>query len=196
MTKIIFHGKLKEKFGHSIELNIGNLKFLIKSIDCVKNGFDLFLRKINREGMNYSCVFENKNTIHFIPMVIGSGFWRKAFGFVVAIVGVALAFLGFPGFGSLLVGIGLNFIKGPPKQPAPQQITIGGSVYSLNSTKKNSTFASIRNNYVQGSIVQIGYGRLKVGCKNIQVSARNIPTNISFETDVYTTTDTNIELYG
>lgn len=197
MTKIFFHGKLKEKFGKCINIYIGNVKFLIKSIDCFLSGFEIFLKNLLKDNNNYTIVFEGQKTIHIVPLIVGAGgkFWRRVFGIVLIVVGVVLTIMGLPQFGVPLIQLGFIILPKKTKQPKAQQIVVGGSTYSLANTKSNGSFRA-ENNYVQGSPVPIGYGKIMTPGKNIQVSAKSIPTNISFETDVFATDEKSIELYG
>lgn len=99
MTNVIIHGILAKKFGKSIKLRMGNIKFIVSIIDSMKRGFRKELCELFHENVCYEVIInKNKqNEIHFVPYIAGLGGstgW-KIFGYVLQAVALVISIWSF-----------------------------------------------------------------------------------------------------
>ena len=188
MTKIFLHGILANEFGSNFEMEISRPKDVVKAINANFNNFQNRINELAAEGLNYVFIVDGKklqdfnelevkkvfDTIEIVPLIFGSGFVAVGTAVISSIVvggGFASAaavttFLGtaLGGFTAALVGglvvaavsLGLQMLLAP-KPEKPEQIRS-----STSAIKESFAFANKANITNQGSVIPIGYGRLKV----------------------------------
>jgi predicted phage tail protein len=219
MTKIILHGILAKEFGDSFEMNISRPKDAIKAINANFINFENRIRELALEGLNYIIIVDNKKiqdikeleiknkfkTIEIVPLIFGAG--AAAIGaFVltsVASLGGAAAAAGMAAFlatgagflTSALVGglilaavtIGLQMLltpKGEKIDPVKSSTT---------AIKESFSFSNKANVANQGSVIPIGYGRLKVGSQVIQYTVKSYQSQVKFSDFALEANDNNVE---
>jgi predicted phage tail protein len=216
MTTIKFHGFLKKKYGDSVKLNLGGIKNLINALESVKKDFRKTLIELNKNGQNYDFIFsKEKKEIEIVPSIIGSGKmgiiiagvllmvigigWALIAGFTLAmLIGGAGATWGSMIAGTLIsTGIStiISGITAPsmPKMQQQRQSSGGGQI-SASSIMKSYFFNSNSGSMSQGSLIPIGYGRMKTGYKTIYLSTKNYSTDSVFGNEI--TQSQNAEIYG
>ena len=214
MTNVVIHGILAKKFGTSIKLKVGNFKFLVLAIDSIKNGFREEMMKLSKNGMNYEIIF-NKDRVDIIPAIAGSGStFYQILGVILQIIGYALIIIfgwtgvaGVIGQGLVFLGSGLyaygSRLEAIEKMEnlfarmAEQQKgkAAGGATKLTGGKGKSYAFGADLNLSSQGSIVSIGYGKMKMGSNVIGASVKNNPTNIDFEQSAISVSNNVLSLY-
>jgi predicted phage tail protein len=219
MTKIILHGILAKEFGDSFEMDISRPKDAIKAINANFINFENRIRELALEGLNYIIIVDNKKiqdikeleiknkfkTIEIVPLIFGAG--AAAIGaFVltsVASLGGAAAAAGMAAFlatsagflTSALVGglilaavtIGLQMLL------APKGEKIDPVKSSTTAIKESFSFSNKANVANQGSVIPIGYGRLKVGSQVIQYTVKSYQSQVKFSDFALKANDNNVE---
>ncbi len=220
MTKIILHGILAKEFGDSFEMNISRPKDAIKAINANFINFENRIRELALEGLNYIIIVDNKKiqdikeleiknkfkTIQIVPLIFGAGLAAAVGSFVltvVASVGGAAAAAGMAAFlatgagflTSALVGglilaavtIGLQMLL------APKGEKIDPVKSSTTAIKESFSFSNKANVANQGSVIPIGYGRLKVGSQVIQYTVKSYQSQVKFSDFALKADDNNVE---
>ena len=104
----------------------------------------------------------------------------------VATVGSVMAFLAF----QVALGVLISAIMFKPpevgkmKDPAQAEYVTGGASIGAEAAGKSYVFSNINNAETQGSSIPLGYGRMKIGSKIINVSTRSYPVSYRFEDEV------------
>ena len=206
MKKVIkevkLHGLLSNFFGDSIKINISNVKMIVDAIDCIKTGFRKKIKELFKDGFNYEIVedLENKNCIHIVPSISGSGrVGMYIVGAILIIIAVVMFFV--PGLQPASVALA-NFVMLTlfstgasliitaatlPKAPqgeTPRQTyqSVGGSAYTSGSEGQSYVFSNSSNMGTQGGQIPIGYGKFKIGSKILQASVFSYEMNQKFLT--------------
>jgi predicted phage tail protein len=219
MTKIILHGILAKEFGDSFEMDISRPKDAIKAINANFINFENRIRELALEGLNYIIIVDNKKiqdikeleiknkfkTIEIVPLIFGAG--AVAIGtFVltsVASLGGAAAAAGMAAFlatsagflTSALVGglilaavtIGLQMLMAPKGEKLE---TVKSSTTAIKESFSFSNKANVAN---QGSVIPIGYGRLKVGSQVIQYTVKSYQSQVKFSDFALKANDNTVE---
>lgn len=206
MTKILLHGILAKEFGESFEMDISRPKDVIKAISANFNGFQNRINELHKEGLNYVIIVDGKkiqdfdelelkkkfNVIEVVPLIVGFGIIAIGTAIIssfAALTGIAsaaavTAFLA-TGAGFLtaaLVGgvvlaaitIGLQMLLAPkPEKPEAARS-------STTAIKESFSFSNKANVANQGSVIPIGYGRLKVGSQVIQYTVKSYQSQVKF----------------
>jgi predicted phage tail protein len=209
MTNVVIHGILGKKFGTSIKLKVGNFKFLVLAIDSIKNGFREEMMKLSKNGMNYEIIF-NQNQVDIVPSIIGSGnTFYKIFGIILQVIGAILMFTPFWPIGMALSASGAALYGYGSKLEAIQKMeemfakmaeqqkgkAAGGGTKLTGGQGKSYAFGVDLNLSSQGSMVSIGYGKMKLGSNVIAVSMKHNPTNIDFEQNAISVSNNVLSLY-
>lgn len=153
--EIRLHGILAVEFGDIINMDIGNLDFIIDAINCNKKGFKKRLISLHKDGFYYSVLVDGKivknkadllkkdvKRIDFVPIISGCWFWVAFIVFTVAVAVVSTL-------------IALATVPDPPKPPE-----LRASSQALSDSFR---FQNAVNFSDQGASVPIGYGELIVG---------------------------------
>ena len=198
MTTINLHGILKFEFGEKFEIKLRKPKEFIDAITCSRERFRKRLYELSHEGLNFSLIVNNKNIknltpeelerppkqIDVIPVIVGQGVVIAAVGAVALGVGVfAAATLG-PTLAAIFVGVGIGLMSagvqamlnkrgGGGGVKTPEQV-----VKTASSIDQSFAFNTVTNTATQGSVVPVGYGRLRVGSLIIQSTVKSYPMNI------------------
>lgn len=61
------------------------------------------------------------------------------------------------------------------------EVSIGGASAGVEAQGKSYVFSNLNNAETQGSSIPLGYGRMKIGSRIINVSIKDYPTNYKFE---------------
>jgi len=203
MINVILHGNLGKTFGKEWSFDAHSPSQVFSAIDANTDGFAKYLAKKMKEGISYRVFLDraelktkeqlginlkNYKKMHIFPTAKGAG-WAdegnnrqnlrvSGYGTVGMIVGHWLSGSdsGFwAGVGEILFEVGTaGVIQGAigllTDEPDPPEVP------DLPETNKGSTsyiYSRAGNNVLQGSVVPIGYGRLKVGSKTISSSVLN-----------------------
>lgn len=211
MTVVKLHGILAKKFSPTIKINIGRMSDIVHCIDCVKDGFREFLKRLSEKGQNY-CIEKGENSeIHILPLLAGSGRVGMIIAAVILIVIAVVLTILFPPAGvaafsaMLSMGAGLTgaaavtmFIAGTlfyagvqlaiqaalmktPSQQKQENRSTGGGSIATQAQGKSYIFQNNPNSTTQGGQIPIGYGRFKTGSDLIAISVKNYSTNSSFD---------------
>lgn len=203
MTTINLHGILKFEFGEKFEMKLRKPKEFIDAISCNKARFRKRLCELSNEGLNFAIIVNSKNIknltaeelerppkqIDVVPAIIGQGVVVAAVGAVALGVGIAgsLGAIAMSAtIASIFVGAGVGLISagvqsmiarksGGPSVQTPDQV-----VGTASSIDQSFAFNTQTNLATQGSVVPVGYGRLRVGSLIIQTTVKSYPMNIRF----------------
>lgn len=181
-TKIILHGDLQFLFGREFRKALRTASEAVTAIDSCKDGFITLLKQRAAEGTHYHIigdgqlikgqeVFAKKEyeEIHIMPAISSSG------PFIPIIVGI-LAYGGGATVGGALGAALVNFgialiITGvmmlafpPPKINNDSQVSAGTNSYY---------FSGVFNPKQQGSVIPLGYGRMRAGAYVISSAIDN-----------------------
>lgn len=191
MTEIRIYGYLSKLFGCSFKIYLGRLNDVIQAIDSIKSGFRQKIIELQSDGFSY-CIQRVSNIINIIPFINGAGrTFMKVLSIVLVVIGVILLFIpGFQGLGVQMIQMGLQLgiaaFTPIPKLRFPSSAgSVGGGTAEVKKSNRSYVFSNSNNLAVQGSIVRLGYGKLKINSNIISVSIKNYPTNVSFETESY-----------
>jgi predicted phage tail protein len=178
MTDIYLHGILAQEYGKAFRFDIAKPKDALKAIDANRRGFIGRIVELQKQGLLYDIVvdkqrivsahqleIQNVQRVDIVPAIVGSG------------GGVVLGWL----FGgtlaaNIVLAVGLAAIQYAltPKpdlgMPDQQQLSAEAS-----AQKSSYIFSSNINTAQQGTMVPLGYGRLKVGSAVIQSSMKSFP---------------------
>lgn len=189
MTEVKFHGYLSKIFNNSLKLHLGRLNDIVAAIDSVKNGFRNKILQLQNEGFAYT-ICKEKNILNIIPVISGSGRTvMRVLSVVFVVVGVVLLFVpGFQGLGLNLISMGLQigmqaFTPLPKLRFPSSSGSVGGSSFSARKGNKSFMFQNKENIASQGSLIRIGYGKLKINSNTISISIKNYSTNVTFESE-------------
>jgi hypothetical protein len=194
MTNIILHGILAKEFGTSFRMKIHKAANVIKAIDVNRRTFNKRIFELSREGLNYTMIVDGKKIteleelniqkepqeIHLVPLIFGSGgfvaaaaiFGGTALG--IAGGGLTVAFVAASVINAVILtatSVGLQMLLAPKPDAGP---AISATTKALS---ESFAFSNKGNVAAQGSAVPVGYGRLKVGSKLIQMSVKSFPQN-------------------
>jgi len=191
MTNIILHGILAKEFGGNFRMKIHKAINVIKAIDVNRRTFNKRIFELSREGLNYTMIVDGKKIteleelniqkepqeIHLVPLIMGSGGVAlvTALGFATSagtlIGGAAFAAAAINAVILTVVSVGLQMLLAPKPDAGP---AISATTKALS---ESFAFSNKGNVAAQGSAVPVGYGRLKVGSKLIQMSVKSFPQN-------------------
>lgn len=206
MTKISIHGILGKKFGKTFNLKINSPTTAIKAIDANREGFILEIKKLSEKGLNYFVIIDGKfvedknefietkeiKTIDIVPSICGSGAaivtWATGNAAANFTAGqVAAAFLINVAISSA-ISIGISFIMNalqnqtqPPQQAS--MLAVGGATSMLEAKGKSYVFNNMQNVASQGSVLPIGYGRMKIASQLIEANIKNFSTNETVQSE-------------
>jgi predicted phage tail protein len=206
MTEVILHGILAKEFGSNFMLKIARPKDCIKALDANLNNFVNRINELASQGFHYTIIVDgvkmqdikeleilkNFKEINLVPLIVGSG--AVVGGLIltgVASLGGAAsagAMVGFlaTGFGSMVAtlvgGLVLTAIT-LGLQMLMQDKNKGLEAVKSTTTaiKESYDFSNKANVANQGSVIPIGYGRLKVGSQVIQFTVKAFQSQISFD---------------
>lgn len=190
MTEVKIHGYLSKIFGSSFKFHLGKINDVVKAIDSIKPDFRKKLIELQSNGYNYSLNVEG-NLINIIPIVGGSGrSFAKVLAIILIVVGIVLMFIpGFQMLGMQLMLSGTQLAIAaffPPKIKYPNTSgSTGGATLASVAAGKSYVFSSVNNLASQGSLINIGYGKLLVGSKIVNVSIKNYTTSQTFVQENY-----------
>lgn len=191
MTEIRLHGMLAREFGSVFHYNLDRARDVVRAIDANKKNFTNRIASLARQGFEYGIVVDNKNisnlneleinkkpeTIDIVPMIVGAGpillpallaggttFLGATVAGVLQAQAITMALLA-------AVTTGLQMALAPqPEDPEPISAT-------TRALQESFTFSNKVNVASQGSPVPVGFGRLKVGSKVVQVCLKSFPQN-------------------
>jgi predicted phage tail protein len=206
MTEVILHGILAKEFGSNFMLKIARPKDCIKALDANLNNFVNRINELASQGFHYTIIVDgvkmqdikeleilkNFKEINLVPLIVGSG--AVVGGLILtgiaslggaASAGAMVGFLA-TGFGSMvatLVGglvltaitLGLQMLM-QDKNKGPEAVKS-----TTTAIKESYDFSNKANVANQGSVIPIGYGRLKVGSQVIQFTVKAFQSQISFD---------------
>lgn len=211
MTTINIYGRLAKKFGSQIKLHLGKINDFINAVDSIKNGFRKELINLYNNGYGYIHSVDKK-IINLVPSICGSGgnVWLAIALIVVAIIivvltagtaaaGVGMLF-GYAGAGATAGAIALASLTGAlfltgvsmlismaltpsPEAPKQQEGETGGSTSTIDAQTRSFIFNNNENIATQGALIALGYGRLRVASKIINVSVKNYSTNQNYKNE-------------
>jgi predicted phage tail protein len=185
MTEVILHGALGKKFGKKHRFFIGKPIDAIRALMANRKGFSVDFRKWGQKGRLYEIICDGElleskeqfelegtiKTIHIAPTIMGTS---NSARIIVGALMIVASFY-FPGSGtafqqfmnSTLIGAGVSLVIGgimgllfPP--PVPQ--------FESSVQGKSFIFSSLENSAVQGVVIPLGYGRLRLGSKVISTA--------------------------
>ena len=192
MTEVKIHGYLSKIFGSSFKFHLGKINDVVKAIDSIKPNFRKKLIELQSDGYIYS--LETKgNLINIIPIISGSGkTFAKILSIIMIVVGIVLLFIpGFQFLGVQLIMSGLQLGVAaffPPKIRFPDTSgSVGGATFANVAAGKSYVFSNVNNLASQGSLINIGYGKLLVGSRIVNISIKNYTTNQTFVQENYFT---------
>lgn len=178
MKLIILYGLLAKKFGKEIKISFSKKNEIVNVIDSIKFGFKRELNLLIKDGFNY-CIVENNKEFHLVPCISGTGPLLLVGAFL---VGAAIATaMGMGTLATILISVGLQILMNKmQKNPDFPQLygATGGGVANADAVGSSPVFKNQVNVANQGSIIPIGYGRVKVNSHIINMSKKNYPTNI------------------
>jgi predicted phage tail protein len=201
MTNIYLHGELAQIFGKFLKLKVNNALSALKGIDANKKGFLQKISSLNKSGVDYCIIVNNKKiqnqneliekrnikSIHIVPMICGSGeFVAVGLSMTVTVAGVTtLTVAGqiVAGLVNMAISLGVSFLMSAlMKQAAPpsmgvQNIAVGGASAAVESAGKSYVFSNNTNLSEQGSAIPVGYGKIKTSSSVIFSSVLNYSTN-------------------
>lgn len=198
MKHIILHGLLAKKFGKKINIFLNKIENIFSAIDCIKIGFKKEIQDLHNEGYYYSLIEKDKNEIHLIPSIAGSG------PLLIVVFFAAVAVASYLGATTLVVSLilaGLQYLiasnmKSPEMTFKQQYQAVGGYATTTQSRGDSYVFQNETNLALQGVVLPIGYGRIKANSLIINFSVRNYPTNLKSEEEFKLLSNTNlINLY-
>ena len=196
MTTINLHGILKFEFGEKFEIKLRKPKEFVDAITCNKIRFRKRLCELSNEGLNFALIINNKNIknltaeelerppkqIDIVPAIIGQGVVVAAVGAIALGVGIfgGLA----PAVAAIWISVGIGLLSagvqamlgkrgGGSGVKTPEQV-----VGTASSIDQSFAFNTAANMATQGSVVPVGYGRLRVGSSVIQATVKSYPMNI------------------
>lgn len=206
MTEVILHGILAKEFGSNFMLKIARPKDCIKALDANLDNFVNRINELATQGFHYTIivdgrkmqdireleVLKNFKEINLVPLIVGSG--AVVGGLIltgIASLGgaaTASAMAGFlaTGLGSMVatmvgglvltaITLGLQMLmQDKGKGPEAMKST-------TTAIKESYDFSNKANLANQGSVIPIGYGRLKVGSQVIQYTVKAFQSQISFD---------------
>jgi predicted phage tail protein len=206
MTEVILHGILAKEFGSNFMLKIARPKDCIKALDANLNNFVNRINELASQGFHYTIIVDgvkmqdikeleilkNFKEINLVPLIVGSG--AVVGGLILtgiaslggaATAGAMTTFLA-TGLGQMvatLVGglvltaitVGLQMLM-QDKNKGPEAVKS-----TTTAIKESYDFSNKANVANQGSVIPIGYGRLKVGSQVIQFTVKAFQSQISFD---------------
>jgi predicted phage tail protein len=191
MTEVKIYGYLAKLFGNSFKIYLGRLNDVIQAIDSIKSGFRQKIIELQTNGFSY-CIQRTSNTINIIPFINGAGrAVMRVISVILVVVGIVLLFIpGFQMLGTQMIQMGLQigiaaFTPIPKIRFPSSDATVGGSTAEVKKGNQSYVFSNRENLATQGSLVRLGYGQLKINSNIINVSIKNYPTNLSFESENY-----------
>ncbi|OAV29464.1 tail assembly protein [Moraxella catarrhalis] len=176
MKTIQLHGILAKKFGKFFHLDVKTAREASHALACQipayrkfmldaeKLGyrFAVFLGKVtksNNIGENKLDFITDKNTIHIVPKVIGSG--GKALGWIQVVAGVVLVGAGIVTGNVGLIGAGAGLVLGGVSSllmPTPKL-----DPNNEDGNRPNNGFGGAVTTVAQGNPVPVLYGEREVG---------------------------------
>lgn len=206
MTKIIIHGFLGKIFGKEYNLYVSNVVEAIKAIDANKKGFFKKIKELEDKKFYYTFIVDGEwiedsqllnlkkkiKEIHLVPTIVGAA--AAAIFTVVAAAVTATSMTAF--VVTAVIGLALLYVStqiaksmnSTPNTggtgPGAGQMAAGGSVAFAQGGGKSYIFNNRSNTIAQGSIVPIGYGRLRLGSKVILNSVKNYNQSIVYDNEV------------
>jgi predicted phage tail protein len=207
MTDVYLHGMLGKIFGKHFKLCIANGNSAINAIECNRPGFIKKLYSLSKNNYDYLIIIdgelvENKNSflekrkitqINIVPCINGTG---PIGGMVAAGIGLAAGTIGNFIVATLVntllstaLSVGISMImnsinkQSEPPQPA-QRVSVGGMTSAVSSAGRSYIFSNPNNNATQGSVIPIGFGKMRVASSLIFSSIKNYDTNFNFSDEV------------
>lgn len=219
MKEIILHGILAKEFGHSFKMQISKPKHCLKALNA---NLDNFINRINdlaSQGFHYTIIVDNKKIqdikeleiqnnfkrIDLVPLIVGSG------AVVGGIILTGLASLGGAGAAGamtafLATGLG-SFVATMVGGLVLTAVTMGlqmllqsdsddveASKSTTSAIKESYDFSNKANVANQGSVIPIGYGRLKVGSQVIQYTVKAFQSQIPFNQIAKSFNENNVDV--
>jgi predicted phage tail protein len=183
MTEVRIHGYLSKFFDSNIKLHLGRLNDVFRAISAIKTGFREKVIELQNKGYYYTTSIIG-NVINIIPCVSGFGkALRIIFIVILVIVAIVAAIFGAwdIAFYAITTAISLAMYK-DPKFPSFNQtrVNTGGAVVPAGNKNKSYIFSNNKNLASQGSLIPVGYGKMKIASKIINISVKNYPTSQSF----------------
>ena len=177
MIKVTLHGRLGKIFGGSHEFNIASGADAYKALRANFKKFESIVLEFSKKGQHYMIVVDDEEIkdfdqfsklkvvkeVHFVPVILGA----FIFGLLTLLVVKAFAIVSSTTFltsliGSLLVvGITSLLFKPPSAGAATSNTNAGANSYF---------FGGRTNTAQQGTVVPVGYGRLKIGSLIVHTS--------------------------
>lgn len=192
MTEVKIHGYLSKLFGSSFKFHLGKINDVVKAIDSIKPNFRKKLIELQSNGYAYSLQIKD-NLINIIPFINGSGkTFAQTLSIILIVVGIILLFVpGMQGAGMQLIMMGVQLgipAFFPPKIIFPDTSgSTGGATFATESIGKSYVFSNASNLASQGSLINIGYGKLLIGSRIINISIKSYTTNQKFAQENYFT---------
>ncbi|MFB6349501.1 tail assembly protein [Moraxella sp. ZJ142] len=176
MKTIQLHGILAKKFGKFFRLKVQTAREATHALACQIPAFRQFMldsekhgyrfavftgkvSKANNIGENRLDFITDKNTIHIVPKVIGSG--GKAMAWLQVVAGVALIGVGLFNSNPALIGAGVGLLLGGVStllMPTPPLGT-----QDEDGNRANNGFGGAVTTVAQGNPVPVLYGEREVG---------------------------------
>ena len=192
MTEVRLHGMLAREFGSVFHFDLDRARDVVRAIDANKKNFANRIANLSRQGFEYGIIVNNKNishlseleinkkpeTIDVVPMVVGAGpalvpliagvttYLGATAATLTATQAITMALLA---AASAAIQMALM-----PKPEAPEAISA-----TTRALQESFTFSNKVNVASQGSPVPVGFGRLKVGSKVVQVCLKSFPQDQS-----------------
>lgn len=176
-TTIKLSGSLAKKFGREHKRVILKTKDAIKALCLTLDGFQQHMLDSDKRGITYAVFkggknislndlsFPNNNeTIHIVPVIMGSkrnGLLQTILGAVLVVVGAVLSVYGY-GAGTPLMQLGVSMMAGGIVQLLSPQTT-GLTDTSDTENKASYAFGAAKNTSAQGYPVPAMYGDRIVG---------------------------------
>jgi|TARA_R100000458_G_scaffold54557_1_gene57789 predicted phage tail protein len=184
MTTVKLHGILATEFGKVFKMQIDNPKNVLEAIDCNRSGFIRRVIELQKDGFCYDIIInknkivdgnqmnslKNPETIDLVPAIVGSGI-----GMAVSAIVSAIGLTGLPALiAKVIIFAAIAYALTP--KPEFDQLEI-----EADASKTSLVFSNTVNTASQGSLVPIGYGRLKVGSQVVQASVKSYPQSQTTE---------------
>lgn len=217
MTNIYLYGMLGKIFGNYFRIYINDANSAIKAIECNRPGFIKKLYSLSKNEYDYyliidGVVIKDKNDflekkrikeINIIPCIKGSG---PLGGLAAAGLGLAAGTAGFTIVATLVnallstaLSVGISMImnsinkQSEPPQQSAQRISVGGMTSAISAAGRSYIFSNPNNNATQGSVIPIGFGKMRIASSLIYSSVKNFDTFFEFKDQ--TSYQSNILIY-
>lgn len=183
MKTIIFHGVLADKFGKKYRLAVHSAREATHAIACQLPEFKKFMLNAENQGMRFAVFVGNelnrntnigereldnltdKDTIHIVPKIMGSG--GDAMGWLQVVAGAVMVGVGFlasgitAGASTALISAGIGLMVGGAStllMPTPELENA-----DEDGNRSNYGFGGAVTTVAQGNPVPVLYGRRQIG---------------------------------